>query len=317
MYKVISAPSLFLTFVIFGIFFSFSFTSVLSAVSVTEILEKQDDSLIVGIISAVPGESGRLLDLMEAPTVVEKGMRTYYKGTLYGINTVLVASRIGKVAAAATAANLILEYNVDFIIFTGVAGAIDPVLNIGDVVVADALMQHDVDARPFCPLYEIPLLKISACLPDPLLEKIAVQAVEQFVKKDIFEIIPRPVLNEFKIVAPKVYRGLVITGDQVISQESQKRQLRQNIPGALCVEMEGASVGQVCYEYGIPFAVIRMISDYANHEHLPVDVIKFIHQVSGYYSIALIKNMYAQFNKFRNRSDTSPYSELTRTKRKS
>ncbi len=65
------------------------------------------------------------------------------------------------------------------------------------------------------------------------------------------------------------------------------------MPEALCVEMEGASVGQVCYEYGVPFAVIRTISDYANHEHTPIDVKKFVNQVSGYYSVAIIKNMYA------------------------
>lgn len=267
-------------------------SQILSAATATEIFEKRNKPLTIGIISSVPGESGRLLELMKAPVAIEKGMRTYYKGQLHDIETVLVASRIGKVAAAATATHLILEHNVDMIIFTGVAGSIDPTLNVGDVVIANALIQHDMDARPFCPVYEIPLLKISACHPDKLLEQLATQASQHFVKNELLEIIPATILNEFKIIEPKVITGLVLTGDQVIAQESQKAQLKGKLPEALCVEMEGASVGQVCYEYGIPFAVIRTISDYANHEHTPIDVKKFVNQVSGYYSMAILKNMY-------------------------
>jgi len=85
----------------------------------------------------------------------------------------------------------------------------------------------------------------------------------------------------------------VITGDQVISQDIQKVRLIEQLPLALCVEMEGASVAQVCYECGIPCVVIRTISDYANHVNTEVDVKKFIHQASGYYSAAVIHNMYS------------------------
>ena len=192
------------------IFTSFiSTTYVLRAATAEEIFVK-NGSLTIGIVSAVPGESGQILELMEAPTSYEKGRRTYYQGKLYGIDTVLVASRIGKVAAAATTAHLILEYNVDLIIFTGVAGAIDPSLSIGDIVIANALIQHDMDARPFCPIFEIPLLKIKECPPDPLLESLAVQASQQFVDKELIEIIPQTVLNEFNITHPSVKTGLVI-----------------------------------------------------------------------------------------------------------
>lgn len=271
---------------------------VLGITSTVEIFNQNTGSLTIGIISAVPGESGRLLEFMQEPTAIEKGMRTYYQGKLYGIDTVLVASRIGKVAAAATTTNLILDYGVDIIIFTGVAGAIDPSLNVGDVVIANALIQHDMDARPFCPAYEIPLLKIKACYPDAFLEKLATQASKQFLENEISAIIPFSILNEFKISNPKVTVGLVITGDQVISQESQKVQLKAKLVDALCVEMEGASVAQVCYEYGVPLAVIRTISDYANHEHTPIDVKKFVTQVSGYYSVAILKNIYTLIHEF-------------------
>lgn len=258
---------------------------------------KKNQSPTVGIISAVPGESGRILEHMEGVISLEKGKRTYYKGKLYGMDTVLVASRIGKVAAAATVTHLIVEYNVDLVIFTGVAGAIDPSLNVGDVIIANALIQHDMDARPFCPIYEIPLLKIKECSTDPQLQNIAAQASHQFVDRELITLVPAAILKEFHIVKPKVITGLVASGDQVISQELRKANLRENLPHLLCVEMEGASVGQVCYEYGIPYVVIRTISDYANHEQIPTDVKKFVKEVSGFYSLAIIKNMYALMGK--------------------
>jgi adenosylhomocysteine nucleosidase len=273
------------------IFLSLSFTCALSAATLEEIFAR-NGSLTIGIISAVPGESGKIFELMERPISDERGKRTYYRGKLYGIDTVVVASRIGKVAAAATATHLILEHNVDLILFTGVAGAIDPSLNIGDVVVANALIQHDMDARPFCPIYEIPLLKIKEFHPDRLLESLAIEASQQFVNKELTEVIPYAILNEFNIEHPSVRTGLVITGDQVIAHDIQKTKLRKCLPLALCVEMEGASVAQVCYEYGIPFAIIRTISDYANHKNTPADVKRFVNQVSGYYSAAIIKNIY-------------------------
>ena len=89
----------------------------------------------------------------------------------------------------------------------------------------------------------------------------------------------------------EVVNGLVITGDQVISQGSKKK-LKAQLPEALCVEMEGASVGQVCYEYGVPFAVIRTISDYAQHQNTSMDIKKFVSMASGYYSIGILDNLY-------------------------
>jgi adenosylhomocysteine nucleosidase len=249
--------------------------------------------LTVGIISAVSGESGRLLELMKSPVSQEKGRRTYHRGSLHGIDTVLVSSRIGKVAAAITATHLIVDYKVDLIVFIGVAGAIDRSLNVGDVVIANSLIQHDMDARPFCPIHEIPLLKIKSCDPDPLLCHFSTKASKKFVGEDLVKNIPSHILNEFHITVPKVVSGLVVTGDQVVSQEAQKIQLKEKLPEALCVEMEGAGVGQVCYEYGVPLAVIRIISDYAQHQNTVVDVRKFVSMASGYYSEGIINNLYA------------------------
>ena len=266
--------------------------STLSASTIEELLRK-NTPLRIGLITAVPGERGHILEAMESPISIEKGGRTYYQGKLHGIETVLVASRIGKVAAAATTAHLILDYGVDLIIFVGVAGAVDTSLSIGDIIVANSLIQHDMDARPFCPMYEIPLLKIKECPTDKLLNHLAFQASQQFIDQEFMEVIPRSILNEFNITHPTAKTGLVITGDQVISQDSQKIKLKEQLPSALCVEMEGASVAQVCYEYGTPCVIIRTISDYANHVNTQVDVRKFVQQASGYYSTAIIRNMYS------------------------
>ena len=246
--------------------------------------------LTIGLISAIPEELGSLLQQMES--VVENAWpsRTFYKGTLDGIDTVIVSARVGKVASAATVAHLIATYPVDLIIFTGVAGALDPLLNIGDIVIAEALTQYDLDCRPFRSPFEIPLLRISACPTDPLLVQMAFEASSKFVEKQL----PLPIREEFAIVHPRVMKGLVITGDQVIFQESQKTDLKEKLPQALCVEMEGASIAQVCYEYGIPCVVIRTISDSSNHANVHYDIRKFITSASGYYSSAIIKDIYAK-----------------------
>jgi len=265
----------------------------LQAITAEEVFAKKGTSLVIGIISAVPGESGNLLGLMEHPVLAhEKGMRTYYKGKLFGTDVILVSARIGKVAAAATATHLIIEHQVDAVIFTGVAGALDSALNVGDIVIGNALMQHDMNAHPFCPAYEIPLLKIKEFQPDPLLEQLAFKASQQFIKTELHKDIPQSILDEFHISEPKVLEGMIVTGDQVIFREEQKAELRKQIPQALCVEMEGASVSQICYEYGVPFVIIRTISDYANHEKIPIDVKKLVLQASGYYGVGVIRNLF-------------------------
>lgn len=269
--------------------FCFLYVTALNAHTASEVFAKNSQPTI-GIICAVPAECGDLSEHMDSCNT--EGGRNFYKGKLHGFDTVFVASRIGKVAAAATATHLIAEYKVDLVIFIGVAGAVDPALNVGDVVIGTSLIQHDMDARPFCPVYEIPLLKIKACNSDPLLESLASKASQEFIRNELTSTIPQTILNEFGIQQSKTVHGLIITGDQVISQEEQKVLLKEKLPEALCVEMEGASVAQVCYEYNTPFIVIRTISDFANHQHSPTDVKKFVNQVSGYYAQGILNNLF-------------------------
>ena len=99
-----------------------------------------------------------LIHEIEVSDKVVKGMRSYYKGKLWEKEVVLVFSRWGKVASATPATHLITDFEVSEILFTGVAGAVDSTLNIGDVVIGDAMYQHDMDASPLLEPFEVPLL---------------------------------------------------------------------------------------------------------------------------------------------------------------
>ncbi len=108
-------------------------------------------------MGAMPQEVALVKASMKISKVETIGGREFVSGNLHGFETVLVFSRWGKVASASTATTLFNVYGVDFLLFTGVAGAVDPILNIGDVVVGSKFYQHDMDARPIFPKFHIPL----------------------------------------------------------------------------------------------------------------------------------------------------------------
>jgi len=121
----------------------------------------------IGIMAAMQEEIDRLLrELPAGSEVVNDGRRTYHSGHLWGTPVVIVFSRWGKVAAATTATDLISDFCVTEILFTGVAGAAQPGLKVGDIVVGARLWQHDMDARPLFPRHEIPLLGRSSFASD-------------------------------------------------------------------------------------------------------------------------------------------------------
>ena len=204
----------------------------------------------------------------------------------------MVFSRWGKVAAATTVATLIHEFHITDLIFTGVAGAINPGLNIGDIVLAQRLIQHDMDAQPLMNRFEIPLLSQTYLHPDSQLCDISQTAINNLLEnKHLHEVISDKELAEFNIKAPKLMMGDIASGDQFFSSDTQRKSLNKDLPGVLCVEMEGAAVAQVCFEYDIPFTIIRTISDAANDEsHL--DFPAFIQNIASKYSTEIIRNMY-------------------------
>jgi len=241
--------------------------------------------MLLGIMGAMPEEMDKIIAAISNKQIVERGSRIYYRGNLFGQEVVAVFSRWGKVAAAITTTNLILEFKVDRIVFTGVAGAISPELNVGDVVIGQRLYQHDMDARPLMRRFEIPLTgKTSYETPQQNVDTMA-HAVHNFLKKNKEF---RKMLVENNITNPKMLIGDIASGDLFISSSAMKHALIKNLPSVLCAEMEGAAVAQVCDDYGIPLVVVRVISDAANEE-AHISAIGFVNQHASDYSLSILK----------------------------
>jgi adenosylhomocysteine nucleosidase len=250
--------------------------------------------MTLGIMSAMKEEIDNLIAEMGPETeVVRVGMREFHKGVLWGKPVVLVFSRWGKVAAATTATTLINQFGVDRIIFTGVAGAVERALEVGDIVVGSKLYQHDMDARPLFPRHEIPLLGVKGLWMDLTLRQAVLAAARKLLIQDLPSFLAPQVLEEFGIFRPMVIEGEIASGDKFFARGCDLRQLKRDLPTVECVEMEGGAVAQVCYEHGVPCAVIRIISDAAN-ESAPVDLARFTRQVAGPYSLGILRNLLAE-----------------------
>jgi adenosylhomocysteine nucleosidase len=248
---------------------------------------------MIGIMSAMPEEIAGLVAEMGSPTwTVRAGMRTYHRGFLWGQPAILVFSRWGKVAAATTATYLIEHFGVDPILFTGVAGGIDPSLHVGDVVIASKLYQHDMDARPLFAKHEIPLLGVDGFETDLQSRRATRAAAERFLDEDLHTQVSPDTLREFHISRPRVVVGEIASGDRFVAQGSAVRRLQEELPGIACVEMEGAAVAQVCHEYGVPLAVLRTISDAAD-ESASSAFTRFVQCVASAYSHGILKQLLA------------------------
>ena len=226
------------------------------------------------IVSAMHEELASVLALMPDEHKVTVGGRDFYDGHLHGRAVVAVLSRIGKVAAATTAALLIERFKVDRIVFTGVAGGLAPGVNRGDVVIAEAFLQHDLDASPIFPKYEVPLYGASRFDTDGALTQELADAVHR------------------ALPGTRVHRGLVVSGDRFVSTTSECRALQAALPDALAVEMEGAAIAQVCRDFGMPFAAVRTISDRAD-DGAHGDFVSFIRDVASRHSAAIVEALLA------------------------
>lgn len=240
---------------------------------------------MIGIISAMQEEIQALLNELKNVKTSVKGMRTYYSGRLFNKPVVLVFSRWGKVASAATTTQLINDYKVDEIIFTGVAGALQNHLNIGDIVIGKQLYQHDLNAFPLFETFEVPLLQKKYF--ETKNSDLLLKATRQFIK-NYHEFITQKAAQSFNISNPTVLLGDIASGDQFICNFETIQQLNQKLPSVLCVEMEGAAVAQVCYEYQIPFSIIRIISDKSN-ENANIDFPKFANSIASHYALGILK----------------------------
>ena len=235
----------------------------------------------LALLSAMWPELRALRAELGAVQTIRCGGRELHCGELAGRPVVLALSGIGKVAAATTAALLLDRFEVGSLLFTGVAGGLNEGVRVGDVVVAEALLQHDLDASPLFPRYEVPLSGRSRFACDvPMGEALGAAAAHALNAL-------RVPLAAFGAVAPKVHRGLVVSGDRFVATAAESGRLRAALPDALAVEMEGAAVAQVCADFGVPWAVLRCISDRAD-DAAHTDFTRFIEEVASLLAHAVV-----------------------------
>jgi adenosylhomocysteine nucleosidase len=225
--------------------------------------------MTLALVSAMHLELAAVLALMPDEKKQVVAGREFWVGHLHGQEVVAVLSRIGKVAAATTATALIERFGVDRIVFTGVAGGLGPGVHVGDVVVADSFLQHDLDASPIFPRYEVPLYGTDRFATDRALSDSLAAAARA------------------ALPGTTLHRGLVVSGDRFVSTTAESRALQAELPDALAVEMEGAAIAQVCHDYGVPFAAVRTISDRADDE-AHGDFTKFVEEVASRHSAAIV-----------------------------
>jgi len=246
----------------------------------------------IGIMAAMQEEIDTLLkELPAGSEVVKDGRRTYHSGHLWGTPVVIVFSRWGKVAAATTATDLISDFCVSEILFTGVAGAAQTELRIGDIVVGARLWQHDMDARPLFPRHEIPLLGCNSFASDENRRNHLLQAAADFLRDDLSTAVSETTRAAFHIESPKAIEGDIASGDKFVAHRAERADLLLRLPTVAAVDMESAAVAQVCHEYSVPFTVVRTISDSAD-ESATHDFPLFLRRVASAYSLGILKRLF-------------------------
>ena len=303
----------------------------------------------IGIMAALHQEIADLLALMGPQMQVTRiGQRDYYEGRIGEHECVVVLARIGKVAASATCVTLIREFKVEQIVFTGLAGGLGDAVHVGDIVVANELMQHDFDASPIFPRYEIPLLGRARFAADENLSQQLMSAASDYLQQadGLAKDVSAEVMTQFGLNAERdaalvaerdaelgaernvelgaernaelgaeraaisaainaakndvaqnkeasqahtvhIHQGMILSGDQFINTHDEADRLHVEHPKAMCTEMEGAAIAQICYEYEVPFAVLRVISDKANDD-ASVDFDSFLNHVARYMSSGIL-----------------------------
>ena len=242
----------------------------------------------LAIVSAMRQELRALLPLLQQRRSVERAGRTFHLGELHGHAVVLALSGIGKVAAASTATLMLHSFDARALVFTGVAGGLRLGVKVGDVVVARQLLQHDLDVSPLFPRFVVPSSDRSHFDADNGLSNALTDAAQRCLD-GADALLGAATRHLFSIEHARLHCGLVVSGDRFVSSAAQSNELRALLPEALAVEMEGAAVAQVCADAGVPFAVLRCISDRAD-DSAHVDFTAFIDAVASTYTAAIVND---------------------------
>ena len=236
----------------------------------------------IAIVSAMREELQALLPLLQDARVERRAGRECHLGRIDGRDVALVLCGIGKVAAATTAALLLDAFDVRALLLTGVAGGLGADVQVGDVVIARSLLQHDMDASPLFPRYEVPLTGRSRFAADAVMCDALTLGCSRVLQA------PHAALARLGIDRPRLHAGLVISGDRFVATAAESAALREALPDALAVEMEGAAVAQVCADFERPFAVLRTVSDRAD-DAAHVDFVRFIAEVAAEFSRDIVR----------------------------
>ena len=197
----------------------------------------------LAIMGAMEEEIEPLLAYFDKVNVVEYANNKYYEVNYNGLDIVIAYSKIGKVFASLTASTMIEKFGCDILLFSGVAGGINPKLKIGDLIIADRLCQHDLDITAFGhPHGYVPGGKVFVETSKELRD-VAIKVAKE---------------NDLKVI-----EGIIATGDQFV-HSTQRKEFIENTFNADALEMEGASVAVVCDALNIPFFILRAISDTAD-----------------------------------------------------
>ena len=217
-------------------------------------------SINIALLSAMPEEVISTIENLENLTLKKFGDLKIYHGKLKkkvknydSVYITLAWSGWGKVSAARAITRILAGTNqIDLIIFTGVAGAGNRSLNQWDIVVANEVIQHDMDARPIFEKFVLPPLKKAKLESD------------KFFKDCIFNSLSNSIKNGNLTKFGQVKKGLIATGDSFISDERIIKKLKNELPNLEAIEMEGGAVAQVAVQEGVPWIIIRVISDNAD-----------------------------------------------------
>ena len=230
----------------------------------------------LAIVGAMHEEIAALRPCLEDVRTERRAGRDFHFGQLVGHAVILVRSGIGKVAAATTTAVLLDAFDAHALLFTGVAGGLGQSVRVGDIVVATSLLQHDMNAEPLFPRWEVPLTGRARFDADATWTARLVQAGRSLAAAGTHA------------VAATIHPGLVVSGDRFVATHTESHELRILLPDALAVEMEGAAVAQVCHDFARPFGVVRTISDRAD-DAAHGDFQRFVCDVAAPYSRDIVR----------------------------
>lgn len=201
----------------------------------------------IGIIGAMSVEVQMLKDIMQNITVDTISGIEYYSGAISDVEVVVAQAGVGKVNAAVCAEAMIIKYQPSAIINIGVAGGLSATLKVGDIAIADTVAEHDMD---------------TSALGDPVGFISGINIINIPCEEWVAEILG---LAAKQIDGISTVCGTIVSGDQFISSKEKKTELVNRF-NAVATEMEGASIGHVCYMNHVPFGVLRAISDSADDE---------------------------------------------------